>query len=55
MAVADVSPVTIFTSMPAFRQSCTACGTSLRTGSLMATTAWKRPLQAKASVRMACR
>ena len=35
-AVAGVSPVTIFTFIPAFKQSETAAGTSLRTGSAMA-------------------
>lgn len=38
-AVRALSPVTIFTSMPARRQSATAAGTSARTGSLMATIA----------------
>ena len=36
MAVADVSPVTIFTSIPAFAHSLTAPGTSSLSGSLMA-------------------
>ena len=36
-AVPGVSPVTIFTCRPASRHSCIAPGTSLRTGSLMAT------------------
>ena len=36
-AVAGVSPVTIFTSMPAWRTRRTASGTSGRTGSAMAT------------------
>ena len=41
MAVADVSPVTIFTSMPALLHDLTAPGTSSRSGSLMAAIACK--------------
>ena len=37
LAVPGVSPVTIFTSIPAFKHSRTASGTSLRTGSAIAT------------------
>ena len=40
-AVPGVSPVTILTSIPASRHSRTAAGTSLRTGSEMATIPWK--------------
>ena len=40
-AVAGVSPVTIFTSMPAPRHSSTASLTSSLTGSLIATMPWK--------------
>ena len=55
-AVADVSPVTIFTSMPALTHCLTASGTSWRSGSLMAQIACSStpsPLSmAKASVRI---
>ena len=45
LAVPGVSPVTIFTSIPAFKHSATASGTSVRTGSEIATIPKKvRPL-----------
>ena len=62
-AVTDVSPVTILTSMPACRHCLMAAGTSLRSGSLMATMAnraapssppWLGEATAMANVRMAC-
>ena len=53
-AVAGVSPVTIFTLIPASRQRPTAAGTSSRTGSEMAATAAKcRPPARTASVHSA--
>ncbi|CUP56929.1 Uncharacterised protein [Segatella copri] len=46
LAVPGVSPVTIFTLIPAFIHSATAAGTSSRTGSLIATTPIKVKLSA---------
>ena len=53
-AVAAVSPVTIFTSIPAWRHWLIASGTSARKGSLIATMANSVLLTAIAKVRIAC-
>ena len=52
IAVADVSPVTIFTCIPALTHWPTAPGTSGRIGSLMAVTAWKVSFLPPASALM---